>query len=182
MMKINNRFSKFEKAQVMPALLVALIILIVFAALIIDGGSIMLNRRTAQASADAGAMAGARELCFSTGADPLDVARNYALINEAATAAAQLDNGLVSVNTSVINDSFFAKIINENSLDAGAEAAAGCFSPDGNYLMPIAWSCRPSLGGESPFDPGMDCKIMALDWLGLLEPLVERTTSTIEIP
>jgi len=182
MMKIANRFSKFEKAQVLPIVVVALIAMIAFAALIIDGGSIMLNRRTAQAAADAGAMAGARELCYSTGADPLDVARNYALMNEAATANAQLDNGLVSVNTSVTNDSFFAKIFNENSLDACAEAAAGCFSPGGNYLMPVAWSCRPTLVDEEPFDPGLDCKIMALDWTGLLKPLVEGTTSPIDIP
>jgi len=181
-MKITNRFSKLEKAQVLPIVVVALIVMIAFAALIIDGGSIMLNRRTAQASADAGAMAGARELCYPTGADPLDVARSYALMNEAATANAQLDDGLVSVDTSVTNNSFFAKIFNENSLDAVAEADAGCFSPRGNYLMPIAWSCRPSLVDEDPFDPGKDCKMMALDWPDLLEPLVEGATPTIEIP
>jgi len=181
-MKITNRFSKLEKAQALPILVVALIVMIVFAALIIDGGSIMLNRRTAQAAADAGAMAGAWETCYSTGADPLDVARNYALMNEAATANAQFDDGLVTVNTSVTNDSFFAKIFNVNSLDAGAEACAGCFSPEGNYVLPIAWSCRPTLGDEEPFDPGLDCKIMALDWPDLLKPLVEGATPTIEIP
>ncbi len=181
-MKITNRFRKFEKAQVLPILVIALIVLIAFAALIIDGGSIMLNRRIAQASADAGAMAGARELCFSTGADPLDVARNYALLNEAATVNAQLDNGLVSVNTSVVNDSFFAKIFNENSLNAVAEAAAGCFSPLGNYLLPIAWSCRPSLVDEPPYDLDVDCKMMALDWNDLIKPLVEGPSPPIQIP
>ncbi len=181
-MKTTNRFSKLEKAQVLPIVVVALIVMIAFAALIIDGGSIMLNRRTAQAAADAGAMAGAWELCYSTGADPLDVARSYALMNEAATANAQLDNGLVSVNTTVTNNSFFAKIFNVNSLDAGAEAVAGCFPPEGNHLLPIAWSCRPSLVDEPPFDLGLTCKAMALDWDGLLKPLVEGTTSPIEIP
>ena len=181
-MKITNRFSKFEKAQALPILVIALIVMITFAALIIDGGSIMLNRRTAQAAADAGAMAGAWELCYSTGADPLDVARSYALMNEAATVNAQLDDGLITVNTTVTNDSFFAKIFNENSLDADAEAVAGCFSPGGNYLLPIAWSCRPTLVDEEPFDPGVDCKMMALDWPGLLKPLVEGGTSPIEIP
>jgi len=172
-MKITNRFSKLEKAQVLPIVVAAFVVLVAFAALLIDGGSIMLNRRTAQAAADAGAMAGARELCYSTGADPLDVARSYALMNEAATVNAQLDSGLITVNTTVTNDSFFAKIFNEDSLEAGAEAVAGCFSPDGNYLLPIGWSCRPSLGSDPPFDPGLDCKKMALDWDGLLKPLVE---------
>jgi hypothetical protein len=182
MMKIANRFSKLEKAQVLPIVVVALIVMIVFAALIIDGGSIMLNRRTAQASADAGALAGARELCYSTGADPLDVARSYAFMNGAATANAQLDSGFVTVNTSVTNNSFFAKIFNENSLDASAEAIAGCFSPLGNYLLPVAWSCRPTYVDEAPFNPGLDCKMMALDWPGLIKPLVEGTTPLIEIP
>lgn len=182
-MKIINRFSKLEKAQVLPIVVAAFIVLLAFAALIIDGGSIMLNRRTAQAAADAGAMAGARELCYPTGADPLDVARSYALMNDAATANAQLDNGSVSVNTTVTNNSFFAKIFNENSLDAGAEAVAGCFAPGGNYLLPIGWSCRPSLGYEPPFDPGSDCKMMALDWDGLLKGLVEGPPlTTINIP
>ena len=48
--------------------------------------------------------------------------------------------------------------------------------------MPIAWSCRPTYIDEDPFDPGLDCKMMALDWDGLLKPLVEGDTPTIEIP
>ena len=94
-MKWKIRFGEHEKAQVLPVLVIALIVLIAFAALVIDGGVIMLNRRVAQASADSGAMAGARELCYSTGADPLDVARNYSLVNNATTVTAQLVDGLV---------------------------------------------------------------------------------------
>lgn len=181
-MKNTNRFSKLEKGQVLPLVVVVVLALVAFAALLIDGGSIMLNRRTAQAAADAGAMAGARELCSASGASPLDVARNYALMNGAESANVQIVNGSVAVTTSVTNDSFFAKIFNENTLEAGAEAIAGCFSPGGKYLMPIAWSCRPSLGDTAPFDPGLDCKMMALDWPGLLGPLVGGNVSTIEIP
>jgi len=177
-----DQFNKFEKAQVLPVLVIALIVMIMVSALIIDGGSIMLNRRTAQAAADAGAIAGARELCYSTGANPQTVANSYAMINGAATASIQINNGLVSVNTTVVNDSFFAKIFNENSLIGGAEAEAGCFSPEGNYLLPVAWSCRPTLIEEGPFDPGLDCKMMALDWSELIKPLVEGTTSPIQIP
>jgi hypothetical protein len=182
MMKSTYRFKEHEKAQILPVLVVALIVLIMFAAVIIDGGSIMLNRRTAQAAADAGALAGARELCEPTGADPLVVASTYALMNEAGTVNAQLVDGLVSVNTSVTNNSFFAKIFNEDFLTAEAEAKAGCFAPDGNFLLPIAWSCRPTLGNQAPFDPSLDCKAIMLDWTGLLEPLIEGNTPTIEIP
>jgi hypothetical protein len=181
---MNNpiRFSRFEKAQALPLIVVIVLAVTAFAALMVDGGAIMLNRRTAQAAADAGAMAGARELCYSTGASPIDVATNYALMNGATDVSTQLDNGVLSVTTAVANDSFFAKIFNENTLSAGAEAEAGCFPPGGNYLMPIAWSCRPSLGQTGPFDPGLSCKMMALDWTGLLEPLVKGSTSSIQIP
>jgi len=164
-MKTTNQFRKLEKAQVLPFVVVAMIVLVAFAALIIDGGSIMLNRRTAQAAADAGAMAGARELCYPTGADPLDVARSYAFMNDAATANAQLDNGLVSVNTSVTNDSFFAKIFNVNSLDAVAEAAAGCYAPSGKSVIPMTWRCWPNIPGEEgPFNEEYGCKMQTLSW------------------
>jgi hypothetical protein len=157
--------------------------LIPLAALIIDGGSIMTNRRIAQAAADAGALAGARELCFPTGADPIEIAESYALSqHEDLTANAQLVNGLVSVTTSISNDSFFAKIFHEISLDAGAEADAGCFPPVGNFVLPVGWSCRPPVG-EVPFDPELGCKMMALDWTGLLKPLIEGPVNKkIEIP
>jgi hypothetical protein len=181
-MRNSNVFKQFEKAQIIPIVVVALIVLIAFAALLIDGGSIMLNRRTAQAAADAGAMAGARELCVTSGANPLEVAENYAFMNGAATADAQLESGIINITTTVVNDSFFAKIFGVDSLQGYAEAAAGCFAPAGNYLLPVAWSCRPSLSTTPPFDPGVDCKMMALDWTGLLEPLVERETPSIGIP
>ena len=109
-MSIIKGFEKFEKAQTLPTVVVAFLVLVAFSALVIDGGSIMLNRRTAQAAADAGAMAGARELCYPSGTDPLEVAVNYAMMNEADTANAYYDNGLVAVTTSVTNNSFFAKI------------------------------------------------------------------------
>lgn len=131
----------------------------------------MLNRRTAQAAADAGAMAGARELCYSTGTDPLDVARSYALMNEAATVDAQLDSGLVSVNTTVTNDSFFAKIFNEDSLDAGAEAIAGCFAPSGKSVIPMTWRCWPN-DDEGPFNDEYGCEMQTLSW-GLIGPMVD---------
>ncbi len=42
-MKNTNRFSKLEKAQVLPVVVVAMIAMIIFAALILDGGSILLQ-------------------------------------------------------------------------------------------------------------------------------------------
>lgn len=172
----------FEKAQVLPVVVIALVVLILFAALIVDGGSIMVNRREAQAAADAGAMAGARELCYPSGTDPIVVAENYALMNGAVSANVQLIDETIAVEATVSNESFFSKVIGIDSLHAVAEAEAGCFSLLGNYLMPVGWSCRPSLVDEAPFDPGIDCLMMALDWADLLQPLVEGDVNSITIP
>lgn len=180
-MNVKKQFKQFEKAQVLPTAVMAFFVLIAFSALVIDGGSIMLNRRSSQTAADAGALAGARELCYPSGANPLDVAANYAMMNGAETANAYYDKGSVAVSITATSNSFFSKIFNQQSLDANAEAAAGCFPPKGNYLMPIAWSCRPPVGGGS-FDPLLGCKMMTLDWDGLLKPLVKRSVSSIQIP
>lgn len=180
-MKKRGIKKKYEAGQVIPLVILMAFAIIGMMALLIDGGVIMSNKRVAQAAADAGAMAGASEICYSTGADPLEVARNYALTNGASSVDAQYVNGLVSVTVTVDSESFFSKIFNEDSLSTTAEASAGCFPPQGNALMPIAWSCRPPVGG-GVFDEGMGCKIMGLDWNDLLRPLVEHEVSQISIP
>lgn len=177
---------KMEKGQILPIVVIGLVVLIGFAALILDGGALFLNRRTAQAAADAGALAGAHEICYATGADPLVVAVNYAeanFTNTASSATAQYVGSKVQVTATVVNESFFAKVFGEDTLTATAQATAGCFPPEGNYLMPIAWSCRPPVGGGSGvWDPELGCKMMALDWIEELKPLVEGAVSTTTFP
>ncbi|MBE0698523.1 MAG: hypothetical protein IH586_16525 [Anaerolineaceae bacterium] len=56
---INNML---EKGQVIPLVIVMFLVIIGMVALIIDGAAVMSNRRTAQAAADAGALAGASVL------------------------------------------------------------------------------------------------------------------------
>mgnify|MGYP002682684856 FL=1 len=56
-------FSK-TKGQIIVLFALGLLALIALAALVLDGGMLFLNRRTAQAAADAGALAGARALCY----------------------------------------------------------------------------------------------------------------------
>jgi len=51
-----------EKGQVIVVLALAMIVLLLFAALAIDGGNMYTNRRIAQNAADAGALAGAQKL------------------------------------------------------------------------------------------------------------------------
>ncbi|MDY6867185.1 MAG: pilus assembly protein TadG-related protein [Chloroflexota bacterium] len=172
---------ELEKGQVIPIVIIMFFAIVGMTALILDGGSVMLSRRSIQAAADSGAMAGATELCYSTGADPLTVAENFAINNGATTATAQYMGGAVKVTAIIEYDSFFAKVFNQDTLSASAEATAGCFPPSGNSLLPVAWSCRPPVGG-GVFDPGKGCQVMALDWNNLLRPLLENEVASISIP
>lgn len=176
-MNAKNRLISNEKGQVLPILVIGVLVIVMMAALLIDGGVLFANRRQAQAAADAGALAGARETCFPTGLDPLVVAKNYARDNGADfdVSADYVQSGNIEVVVSVTNPSFFARIFGEDFLITGAEAEAGCFAPLGNYVMPIAWSCRPPIGPG--YEPEMGCAIQTLDWQEQLRPLLIDGTS-----
>ena len=176
-MNVKNRVIFSEKGQVLPILVIGVLVIVMMAALLIDGGVLFANRRQAQAAADAGALAGARETCYPTGLDPIEVAKGYAIDNGAdndVSAEYGINNKSIKVSVSVTNPSFFAKIFGENFLITGAEAEAGCFAPKGNYVMPIAWSCRPPIGPG--YEPDKGCAIQTLDWKTELGPLLNDGT------
>ena len=138
---------------------------LIFLALVIEGGNIFAMRRLAQNAADAGALAGARELC-ATG-DWINVAKpaaeKYATQNNKArlanldsqSATALLDGeNLVDVNV-VINYKPFFNNFNNNMigplLTVVAYAQAGCFLPGvGEGVLPVAWSCRDPVNDPDP--------------------------------
>lgn len=62
-MKTIKNLHKLEKGQVLPILVVGVFVMIIMAALILDGGAIMVNRRSAQNAADAAVLSAAREFC-----------------------------------------------------------------------------------------------------------------------
>jgi len=172
--------NKFDKGQVIPLVVLLLFAIISMAALILDGGAILSGRRTAQAAADAGALAGAQRACIGE-MDAKAVAELYAINNLATSAVATVDGTQVTVNATVENPSFFAKIFGLQTLTARAEATAGCFGPRGKSVVPLAWNCKaPSIGG-SPYDPDLGCQIQTLSWEDGLKPLVEGETSSIWI-
>ena len=86
-MKKTN-FRRLETGQIMPFVVVAFIVTIMLAAVMVDGGSLLMNRRAAQAAADAGALAGAKQLCnedsLANRAAAIAVATNYVTSNNAA--------------------------------------------------------------------------------------------------
>ena len=133
---------KLEAGQVIPLIVFMIFVIIGFVALILDGGAIMSNRRTAQAAADAGALAGARRICGGyNAADAKLVAERFATeFNEATTATASVSGREVSVFASRQHGSFFAMIFDEETLNANAEAVAGCYYPSvANRVLPIAF-------------------------------------------
>jgi hypothetical protein len=141
--------------------LVALLMFVFIAllAVIFDGGYAYLQRRNAQTAADAGALAGARELCL-TGDVALATqsAFNYAITrNQALEADVVIVGGEVEVTTRIPFATFFGSLIGRPSITSSAIAAAACFSPSaGTGMLPVAWNCSPPVGvSESE-----DCQIL----------------------
>lgn len=170
-MKHTNHQSEKSRGQIIPLFVIFLPVVIALVALILDGGMTMVNRRQAQAAADAGALAGAKELCkHSTNATVISTAINYATVrNTASTASATIVNGQVDVNAHVVTDSFFSRVFGQNKLDAQAEASAGCFQPASGYTLPVAWSCKAPIGGSD----STDCQLFMLDWATEMKPLID---------
>ena len=141
----------------------------------------MSNRRTAQAAADAGALAGAQRVCYGH-TDGEAVAQYYAIDkNGASLAEVTIDNYIVSVQATVEHESFFAKIFGVDTLTATAEASAGCYGPMGKSVIPLAWNCRaPSLGDPGPYPEEYGCEMQTLEW-DSLEKLVTGEVSSLDI-
>jgi Flp pilus assembly protein TadG len=177
MIKI-KKINQLEKGQIIPLVIVSFVVIIGMVALITDGGAIMSNRRTAQAAADAGALAGAQRACLGYN-DAKAVAEYYATVNNnATTALATVSNLQVTVNTTVEHPSFFAKIFGDPTLEASAEAIAGCYGVKGKAVIPVSWACYPNDGG--PFPTAYGCKMQTLSWEHI-KPLVDHSVTTLSI-
>lgn len=170
-----------SKGQVLILFVLAVFALLTLSALVIDGGQAYLSRRQAQAAADAGALAGARDLCKGSkqSAVAISVAENYATAeNHAASATAWIQDGEVHVETTVTYNSFFAQLLGVPEINATAEAAAACFTPaGGDHILPVSWACHPPLfGSDSP-----DCEMKLLDWMTQLQPMITGTPGTVDV-
>ena len=125
-------------------------------AVVLDGGFAYAMRRAAQNAADAGALAGARELCVSNGnhTTAASVAREYAVTrNGAVVANVAINSGIVTVDVALPFQTFLARLFGQPGMTAAAVAAAGCFAPGaGTGVLPIAWACRPPIAGSGSDD------------------------------
>ena len=137
--------ARSERGQSIVIFTLLLFALMGMLALTLDGGNGLLQRRLAQNAADAGALAGARELCIT--GDPvqaMDRAVEYAIDrNGALEAEVTVDTGTVTVNTMISAPTTFGNVLGQPELTAHATASAGCFAPgSGESVLPVAWSCR----------------------------------------
>ena len=190
MKKIIVRYN-LEQGQIIPIVVVSLIAIIAFSALILDGGALLLNRRSAQNAADAAALAGAQVLCNERVYDHVAIeaaVNQYTTTNNATlvdwevipASSSSIDNlvlGEVVVTTQVEHGSFFAKVFNQDFLTAQATAGAGCFPFDPGVVLPIAWMCRP----PGPDSDSVDCDMRQLDY-GLFEAIVLPYLSEMPVP
>jgi len=178
-MKKKPKLQRFEKAQILPWFVLLSFVILGVVVLVVDSAALFSNRRTAQAAADAAALAGAKRAC-SGYTDAIPVAEAYALQNGASTVSVSLVGKEITVNTTVENDSFFAGIFGQNKLVAGAQATAGCYGPKGEAVVPLAWYCRASSVGAGPFPPEFDCEVQTLDW-DEVGPLIKNDASFVTI-
>ena len=162
---MNSRIKNLEKGQSLVLIAITMVGLIAMTALVIDGGQAYTNRRMAQAAADAGALAGAYELCSgASSAAAITAAETLAMdaVNGATSATATISGKEVTVVTAIQQNSFFAQILNINQIDVQASATADCFVPvtATGDVLPFAWLCsEPAVGSTSN-----DCDWMALNW------------------
>ncbi len=135
-----------QSGQSMVLIGLMMIVFIAMLAVILDGGYAYVQRRNAQTAADAGAMAGARELCLTGNPTiAIDAAIDYAIIrNRALEADVVVLGGEVEVTTRIPFATFFGSILGRPSITSSAIAAANCFAPSrAEGILPIAWHCPP---------------------------------------
>jgi hypothetical protein len=190
MKKLVSYLRKFEKAQILPIVAIGMFAMIGMAALLLDGGVLMANRRSAQAAADAGALAGARLICQEASAATIEAeALRYAVdLNKAdpypsTTASYDSITGLVTVVAKKEQNSWFARIFGDDTLSTGASASAGCYHPSiAKRVLPIAfyYESPPVNAGAANCNTDGSCALVNWDFYELMNEL--SATSATNLP
>lgn len=117
-----------ESGQALVQVALMLVVLLGFVALAIDIGYVYSERRHMQNAADAGALAGARELCVSGNATTArEVAEEYAVDqNGAESADVEIDANIVNVTAHIDAETFLAGILGVVEIAVHGDASAAC--------------------------------------------------------
>jgi hypothetical protein len=138
---------------------ILMVVMIILAGLVIDGGFSLVSRRRAQNAADAGALAGVDILCQGgTEADARAQAIDYAVNkNMAQSADVSFGSREITVTTTIPHTTFLMRIIGTNVVTTTATASAGCYVPCEAEVLPVGWNCHyPNVGGDPTVN---DCGI-----------------------
>jgi hypothetical protein len=160
MKSMNSLFKQSSQGQSLVIVAILMVVLVGMLALTLDGGYAYLQRRGAQTAADAGALAGARELCKTGDADlAVNRALEYAIDhNTADEAVATVDTGTVTVEAYITFSTFFGRVFSRPEITAAAIAAAQCVPAGGAIsILPIGWNCP----ADDWFDDG---EVSYCDW------------------
>jgi hypothetical protein len=146
---VAHRRQSGQSAVIFALLLVAFMAML---ALTFDGAHGYFRRRMSQTAADAGALAGARELCITFGdADAaIAVATAYAEEHNSALidpdAPPLIEGRVITVTTMITFTTTFANVLGVPEMTVRTQAAAGCFLPTaGANVLPVAFSCEEEL-------------------------------------
>jgi hypothetical protein len=116
-----------QGGQALVQVALMMVVLLGFVALAVDVGFTYGERRRMQNAADAGALAGARELCFGDPNMAIDTAWAYAVTrNGAQQADVSIENYTVTVTARETVNTFIAGIVGYPTMDVSAIAAAEC--------------------------------------------------------
>jgi len=140
----NEWIKQSTQGQSLVMVAILLVALIGMLSLTLDGGHAYLQRRAAQTAADAGALAGARELCETHDANlAVNRALEYAIDrNGALEAVVNVNEGVVTVEAYITFSTFFGRILSRAEITAAAIAAAQCVPAGGAVnILPVAWNC-----------------------------------------
>jgi hypothetical protein len=147
-MKPPNYFARKQNGQTIVIFAIILLTLIGMAALMVDGGMAMVYKRQAQAAADAGALYGAKGLCdgkslatIQSGLSPLN--NGTALSLSSALEQKVTAGDTVTATAAIIKNTFFAKLIDQPTINVSATAKASCLIPSHLYqALPLAFQCQ----------------------------------------
>jgi hypothetical protein len=144
---MNTRKLYSERGQTLIIVTILAFVFIGMLAFVLDAGFAYYLRRVAQNAADSGALAGAREICYGEDDDAFSQARNYSFIHNPTSSEPNINVNLVDRNVEVTTyidyQTYFARIFNIDQIPISADAKAGCFcAEEGEFVLPIAWSCR----------------------------------------
>ena len=146
-----------ESGQSLVVLALMLVVFLAFVALALDGGNTYVRRRQAQTAADAGALAGVRQLCVTESpTQAIQAAEEYAIVRNGADSAdvtILVDDDQVQVDTYITFNTFLAHLIGRPQIQVAATATAECQVPGsvgpGPGVLPVAWACKPPINNNS---------------------------------